>query len=221
MRKEHAHARGLRNGAVERDYPSDVEERGTADRRTRNGERRVDRFRHDRRLGRTARGERDNRLSASRWNAARQVLDDLALEAIVIVGVRRAAGDLGRVVMSVRAGVLVGAVIRNAVLGAMPAGREIDEPGQRSDRRPNEREQHVRGEPRAPTPSSESPACHMVGHRQRVTLSFERSDPARALRHAPSRRSCPLFRTSGSTEAFHRQQGAASDPSASRGSRPA
>src|SRR5437016_1161998 len=60
--------RGFRNGAVERDYPSDVEERGTADRRTRNGERRVDRFRHDRRLGRTARGERDNRLSASRWN---------------------------------------------------------------------------------------------------------------------------------------------------------
>src|SRR5947207_15442018 len=91
--------RGFRNGAVERDYPSDVEERGTADRRTRNGERRVDRFRHDRRRGRTAGDERDNWVHASRWNAARQVLDDLALEAIVIVRVRGAAGDLGRVVM--------------------------------------------------------------------------------------------------------------------------
>jgi hypothetical protein len=221
MRKEHAHACGFRNGAVERDYRSDVEERGTADRRTRNGKRRVDRFRHDRRLGKTAGGKRDNWISASRWNAACQVFDDLALEAIVIVRMRRAAGDLGRIVMSMGAGVLVGVVVRNAAIGAMLIGCEIDEPRQRSDRRPNEREQYVRGEPRAPTPSSEPPVCHMVGHRQRVTLSFERNDPTRALRHAPSRRSCPLFRTSGSTEGSHRQRGAASDPSASRGSRPA
>jgi hypothetical protein len=212
---------GFRNGAVERDYPSDVEERGTADRRTRNGKRRVDRFRHDLRLGRTAGGERDNWGSTSRWNAARQVLDDLALKAVVIVRVRRAAGDLGSIVMSVRAGLLAGVVIRNAAIGAMLVGSEIDEPRQRSDRRPNEGEQYVRGEPRAPTPSSEPPVSHVVGHRQRVTLSFERSDPTRALRHAPSRRSCPLFRTSGSTEAFHRQRGAASDPSALHGSRPA
>jgi hypothetical protein len=203
----HAYARSNRNGAVERDDLSDVEERRTADRGTRNGKRRVDRCRYDQRLGRIAGDERDNRVNAGRWHAPGQVLDDLALEAVMIVRMRRAAGDLGRIVMRLRSDVLV--------------GREIDEPRRRSDRRPNEREQNVRGEPRAPMPSSVLSLCHVPGHRQNVALSFALSDRIRALRHAPSRRSSLLFRTSGSTEAFHRQLGAASDSSTSRGSRPA
>jgi len=171
--------------SVERDYPSDIEERWTANRRTRNGKRRMDRFRHDRRLRKTACGERDDRVSASRWNAARQVLDDLALEAIVIVRMRGAAGNLGRIVMRVRAGVRIRSLMRNAVVDTMLVGCEIDEPRQRSDRGPNEREQHVCGEPRAPTPSSEPPRRKGL-HQCLAQFRAERSDSGGSTRAVTS-----------------------------------
>jgi hypothetical protein len=182
-----AYPRSNRSGAVERDYPSDIEERWTADRRTRNGKRRMDRFRHDRRLRKTACGERDNWVSASRWNAACQVLDDLALEAIVIVRVRGAAGNLGRIVMRVRAGVRIGRFMRNTVVDTMRGGCEIDEPRQRSDRGPNERKQHVCGEPRAPTPSSEPSRRKALRHRRcHAQFRAARSDSGASTRAVTS-----------------------------------
>jgi len=51
------------------------------------------------------------------------VLDDLALEAVVVVRVRRAARNLGRIDMRVKAGMCVGVPARSAALGAMAFGR--------------------------------------------------------------------------------------------------
>jgi hypothetical protein len=63
------------------------------------------------------------------------VLDDFALEAVVIVGVRRTAGDLRRIVMS--RPVLMRVGDRRAVNRIV--WREIDEPRHGPDRRPDER----------------------------------------------------------------------------------
>ena len=81
--------------------------------------------------------ERDRRIRAVRRHAARQVLDDLALEAVVIVRVCRTARNFGRIAMAMNIGVLVGGQRSASV------GREIDEPRHRSDRRPHERQQHI------------------------------------------------------------------------------
>jgi len=92
---------------------------------------------------RAAHGQYDLGCNRLRENATRQVLEHLALEAVVIGRMRGAAGYVGSIEMMAR-------LFDGDIAGVMPAipivmmrrGRERD-PWQRTERRPREREERV------------------------------------------------------------------------------
>lgn len=153
--------RGCRDarGIVLRIEPAIRTNSGEVERRTASGRKSGDARRvlcsgTERRRHGSARERRDRRRSGQRQNAARQVLQDLALEAIVIDRMRRAARNL----RSVRA-MLVQGVTGIGERGLQRRRRfvrgEIEvEPGQRAQRRPDQCGQRVGCDPQTPAPAA-------------------------------------------------------------------
>jgi len=101
---------------------------------------------------RTARRQRDHRHLRQNERAPGEVLEHLALRAIVISRVRRAAGNIGRIMMVVT---LRQARVRRALFPFV-RGRVLmrcqfyRDPRQRAERRPSECDQRAADHPRTP-----------------------------------------------------------------------
>ena len=138
---------------------------GDARRRPANGRERSDVRRALRLHGRLrqygTKGVRCNdRRNELRRRAARQMLKHLTRRAVVIRGMRRTSRDVGSVVMMmmlVRLGTFAGVFV--VVHGDGHAGR--DDPRQRSQRRPDQREQRVGRDPRTPARVTYAPGASL------------------------------------------------------------
>ena len=102
-----------------------------------------------------ARRKCDARLGRAGKDAARKMLKDIALRAVVVEWMRRAAWNIGDVVCR-RGRVLVPIMVERRKRRDVLARVEY-EPGQRPGGRPGEREQRIGDEPCVPASRAEKP----------------------------------------------------------------
>jgi hypothetical protein len=134
--------------------------RRPADGRKRSDVCRALRLHGDPRQDGTGRFRRNDRNDELRRRATRQVLEHLARRAVVVRGMRRTSRDIGRVVvmmMLVRLGAVVPVCV--FVRGDRDAGGE--DPRQRPQRGPDQRQQHAGSDPRTPARVSCAPVASL------------------------------------------------------------
>src|SRR5438105_4309322 len=124
-------------------------ERGAAGGRKRGNARGELRFDLRDGLNGTTHLQRDGRYIGDGQSAARQVLEHLTLEAIVISWMRRTAGNLGRIALVRRRGRSRQGVPELVCYGLL-RGEVHPDPRQQTERRPGERNHHAAGDPRTP-----------------------------------------------------------------------
>ena len=130
----------------------------------------------------------DDRDGEHREHASRQVLQHHAFGTVVVVGMRRAAGNRRRVDM-VMAGVVVARGMRMKRDAIDMRAEVVEEKRERTERRPGERDQRAPGDARLPTPGTRGWPCPASawGHRRSVNPDCDRPSIPRCAAGRPRR----------------------------------
>ena len=109
--------------------------------------------------------DRDN----ERWkHASRQVLQHLAFGAVVVVGMRRAAGDRRSVEMMI--GIVVAGDVHMRRDAVEMRAEIVDEPRKRAERRPGEREQRIPCDTDSPAAGVKHRSCRAGSSCHRMSV---------------------------------------------------
>ena len=111
---------------------------------------------------------REGRDHEHRKHTSRQVLQHLAFGAVVVVGMRRAAGDRRSVEMMI--GMLVAGDVRMHGDAVEMRAEIVDEPGQRAERRNREREQRIPCDTDSPAAGVKHRSCRAGSSCHRMSV---------------------------------------------------